>query len=278
MTLPLEDNFEDLIGKAQKGLGLTDEDLAAKAGIPLDSLTSLKSGTLLEEPLVKVAPLLNLHPESLLGIARESWRPAEAALPGLLHFNTHFAEMDMTVNHFIVHDPAGKSAAIFDTGTDAAPTLEAVAAGGLTVTGIFVTHTHPDHIAVLPVLRAAFPSAPVYCGRGENLPDSQPVDQGAGFSIGALGVEARETSGHAVCGMSYVISGLAKPLVIVGDALFAGSMGGPRTSWAQALDHNRRHLFPLPAETVVAPGHGPLTSIAEEKARNPFFPEFKILP
>ncbi len=275
MKLPLEDNFEDLLGKAQKGHGLTSEDLAFRAGIPVASLTSLLSGTLLEGPLRQVAPLLQIDPTSMLALARKAWQPAEVELAGLLHFNTYFAEHDMTVNHYIVFDPVSKAAALFDTGTDPAPTLAAVAEHGLKIEHIYITHTHIDHIVALPALRAAWPNATVLCGRRENLPDSQPIDLGFKATIGALTLEARETSGHATCGMSYVIGGLTAPLVIVGDALFAGSMGGPRTSWAQALDHNRHRLFSLPGETIVAPGHGPLTTIAEEKAHNPFYPEFK---
>jgi 3-hydroxyisobutyrate dehydrogenase len=52
-------------------------------------------------------------------------------------------------------------------------------------------------------------------------------------------------------------------------------MGGPRTSWEQALSTNRRRIFSLAAHTVICPGHGPLTTVAEEKAHNPFYPEFK---
>ncbi len=275
MELPLEDNFEDLLGKAQKGLKLSHEELAFQAGIPVASLSLLQQGQLLEGPLLQVAPLLNLHGDTLLALARKAWRPAAVSVPGLLHFNTYYEEHDMTVNHFIVFDPHTRSAAIFDTGTDPAPTLAAVAEHGLTVESIFITHTHVDHITVLPALRMAFPQAAVYCGRGENLPDAEPVDHGFASAIGSLKVGARETSGHAVCGMTYVVEGLEKPVAVVGDALFAGSMGGPRTSWDQALTHNRQRLFSLPGETIVAPGHGPLTTIAEEKAHNPFFPEFK---
>lgn len=275
MELPLEDNFEDLLGKAQKGLKLSNEDLAFRAGIPVSSLLLLQQGHLLEGPLRQVAPLLGLHADSLLALARKAWRPAAVNVPGLLHFNTYDEEHDMTVNHFIVFDPASKAAAIFDTGTDPAPTRAAATELGLQVEHIFITHTHSDHIAVLTPLREAYPFATVHCGRGENLPEASPVDHGQTFTIGGLKVEARETSGHAVCGISYVITGLEQPVVIVGDALFAGSMGGPRTSWEQALTHNRQRLFSLPGETVIAPGHGPLTTIQEEKSSNPFYPEFK---
>jgi glyoxylase-like metal-dependent hydrolase (beta-lactamase superfamily II) len=57
----------------------------------------------------------------------------------------------------------------------------------------------------------------------------------------------------------------------VGDALFAGSIGGGQISWADALRTTRDEILSLPNETVLAPGHGPLTTVAEEKAHNPCF-------
>jgi glyoxylase-like metal-dependent hydrolase (beta-lactamase superfamily II) len=52
-------------------------------------------------------------------------------------------------------------------------------------------------------------------------------------------------------------------------------MGGGMVSFADALATNRKEIFTLPDETVVAPGHGPLTTVSEEKQHNPFYPEFK---
>ena len=74
--------------------------------------------------------------------------------------------------------------------------------------------------------------------------------------------------------MTYIIEGLAKPVAVVGDALFAGSMGGGMVSYADALRTNREKIMTLPDDTILCPGHGPLTTIRSEKLRNPFFPEF----
>ena len=62
---------------------------------------------------------------------------------------------------------------------------------------------------------------------------------------------------------------------LVGDALFASSMGGGLVSYADALATNRKEIFTLPGNTVICPGHGPMTTVGEEKAHNPFYPEFK---
>jgi 3-hydroxyisobutyrate dehydrogenase len=233
----------------------------------------MKGGRVLEGPARLISPLLGLHADSLLAIGRHTWRPAPVAVEGLLVFNTVYGSM--TVNSFIVFDPESKSAALFDTGADASGGLAAIMDLGLRLERIYITHTHPDHIAALAEWRKAFPNAAVKAGRGD-LPDgAEPVDDGMTFTLGKLAIEARETSGHARCGMTYVIEGLAQPLAIAGDALFAGSMGGAAAAWTDALHANRRKIFSLPGYAVICPGHGPLTTVAEERGHNPFYPEFK---
>ena len=81
----------------------------------------------------------------------------------------------------------------------------------------------------------------------------------------------RTTSGHSKGGTTYLVEGLARPLAIVGDAIFAGSMGGGMVSFDDAWKNNREKILTLPDETVLCPGHGPLTSVSEEKRNNPFF-------
>src|SRR5690606_85790 len=151
-------------------------------------------------------------------------------------------------------DPDSRDAALFDTGADADTVLSAARSLGLTIRLIGITHSHSDHIAALPELRRALPGVPVLAGRGESLDGAQPLDDGdSAGAIGRLSVAARETAGHARCGITFVVRGLAVPVAAVGDALFAGSMGGGMVSWQTALDHNRRRLFSLPPETVLCP-------------------------
>jgi glyoxylase-like metal-dependent hydrolase (beta-lactamase superfamily II) len=68
------------------------------------------------------------------------------------------------------------------------------------------------------------------------------------------------------------VRGLARPVAIVGDAIFAGSMGGGGISYADALRTNREEILSLSDDTIVCPGHGPMTTVGEEKRNNPFFP------
>ena len=84
----------------------------------------------------------------------------------------------------------------------------------------------------------------------------------------------RETPGHAADGVTYVITGWpnhAPEVAIVGDAIFAASMGRGNDSWDLARQKVREQILTLPPETLLCPGHGPLTSVVEERANNPFF-------
>jgi glyoxylase-like metal-dependent hydrolase (beta-lactamase superfamily II) len=94
---------------------------------------------------------------------------------------------------------------------------------------------------------------------------------GERFTLGVLTIEARKTTGHTVGGVTYVVTGLARPVAIVGDALFAGSAGGGLISWHDVLATCREEILTLPPDTIICPGHGPLTTVAEELAHNPLF-------
>ena len=97
------------------------------------------------------------------------------------------------------------------------------------------------------------------------------MEHGDVFAIGALTVSARLTWGHAEGGITYVVDGLDSLIAVVGDAMFAGSMGGGKVSYEDALRTNREEILSLPDDTILCPGHGPLTTVGEEKAHNPFF-------
>ena len=262
--------------KPSAGLGLDDEGLAARSGIPAKWVTKIKEGNIDEPILRKLAIELNLHPGALLAMARKEWTPQPAELAGLAQFNTPFE--DMTVNSYLVWDPAGKQAAAFDTGANATPMIDFVAQNGLSLEYIFLTHTHPDHIADLAKLSGATGCKRILCHQRETRAGRRHLRHRGSASRGtsaALQVEPRLTWGHSKGGVTYVVRGLKQPVAIVGDAIFASSMGGGIVSYADALLTNRREIMSLPDSTIVCPGHGPLTTIAEEKVHNPFFPEYK---
>jgi hydroxyacylglutathione hydrolase len=273
--IPLEDLFSDVLGKAQRGLRLADDDVAAAAGIDPARLAAAKDGHFDEETLLKVAPVLHLHGPSLVAMARAAWMPRPIQMAGLAQFNTTFG--DMTVNAFVIWDPASKRAAAFDTGATAQPMIDFITRNGLTLERIFITHTHGDHIADLAALQRGTHCQAALSHSKEPCPGTETfdIDGTTAWSLGSLHIEPRSTHGHARGGVSYVITGLAQPVAVVGDALFASSMGGGMVSYADALATNRKELFTLPDDTILCPGHGPCSTVAEEKTHNPFYPEFK---
>jgi len=276
-SIPLEDLCEDILGKAQRGLALTDADLLAKTGLAAADLLAAQSGQGTDATLAKLAPVLGLHAPSLIASAHKAWYPDLPEVDGLAQFNTPFPGHDIRVNAYAAWDPASKKAVLFDTGADATPALALVREQSLRVELILITHAHPDHVNRLSVLRTTLGQPRTCICIREPLPNIEPIDAGSTFSVGPLKISTRATHGHSPGGLTYVIYGLAQPIAVVGDALFAGSMGGTRApgAWPIALQNNREQILSLPGDTIIASGHGPLTTVAQEKTHNPFFPEFK---
>ena len=272
MTIPLEDTFSDVISKSQAGQKYTDRALFLRAAIgPYeDTLRALKAGEFHHTALLKLGPALKLDAKRLVALAKGEYAPQPVEVDGLAQFNTPYG--DYHVNAYLVWDPASKTAAAFDTGADAKPMLDFIKTKGLTLTHIFLTHTHVDHVTALDALKAAG-SPTVLSNALEPLAATTTFEIGsAKWNLGALSIEPRLTRGHSEGGTTYVISGLSRPVAVVGDALFAGSIGGPKVSYADALEGIRTQILSLPENTVICPGHGPLTTVGEEKANNPFFP------
>jgi glyoxylase-like metal-dependent hydrolase (beta-lactamase superfamily II) len=267
--IPLEDNVEDIVGKVLRGKKLDPADVARQAGVELPRLKALLAGEFDEATARAVAPVLGLGADALVALGRRTWYPLDPGpVDGLACFNTPYG--DMFVNAFLVWDPATKQAAAFDTGSDCGPALALARQQGLDVTHVFLTHTHPDHIADLAKLTTET-GAPAFVSHLEPTGDARAVREGDTWQLGALTVRALATSGHTKGGTTYYITGLARPLAAVGDAMFAGSMGGGNISYADALRNNIEKILALPDETLILPGHGPVASVGEQKRHNPFF-------
>lgn len=274
MAIPLEDNVSDIIGKAQRGLGISESQLAEKSGVSVEKIRRMREGFFEDDAVERAAPLLNLDSGALRKLADGKWEPEVIEpIEGLAQFNTTYG--DMTVNAYLVWDPASREAVVFDTGADCQEMLERVAAEKLSVKLILLTHAHPDHVADLGRLKKET-RAPIFISDREAAEGAEPISEGKRFNVGPLEIQARLTWGHSPGGMTYVISGLARPIAIVGDSLFAGSMGGGNVSYEDAVRNNREKILTLPDETIVCPGHGPLTTVGKEKRENPFFAKFDI--
>ena len=267
--VPLEDNFNDVIGKAQRGLKLSDEQLAQKAGVNAADLARAKAGNFDESVVAKLAPVLRLGAKALVQLGKKSWYPqAIGPIPGFAMFTTPYG--DITVNSFLIWDAESKTAVFFDTGANASEMVKTVQENGLRPELVLLTHTHPDHVADLAKLKSATGAKAWVCEL-EAIVSAETFRAGEKFSAGTLQIETRQTSGHSRGGITYVVSGLARPIAVVGDSIFASSMGGGNVSYEDALRNNREQILSLPDNTILCPGHGPMTTVGEEKMHNPFF-------
>ena len=269
--IPLEDNFNDVINKAQRGWKISDAELVARAEVSPEDLAAVKAGKPIDAVIRRVARHLKLSPDALETLAHKRWYPQLPDFPkGFAAFNTAYE--DMTVNSYVVWDPRARVAAAFDTGATSQAMLDLIHAEQLTLRYIFLTHTHEDHVADLPRL-AGETKAEVWVSELEPpvFPGAKTFKENVHFHVGSLAIKTLLTFGHSPGLTTFFITGLSWPLAIVGDSIFASSMGGSPTHFAEQYRNNREKILTLPRDTVLACGHGPLTTLAQEKQHNPFF-------
>ncbi|MDD5140685.1 MAG: MBL fold metallo-hydrolase [Verrucomicrobiales bacterium] len=271
----LEDHLGDIIRKARAMSNVSTSAAATTAGISESELAMLEETGQSAKKInfAALAPLIGLNAAKLEGVAK-GWLPSPKDLSGWHELRVFTTTSEgTTVNCYLAWDEVTRDAALFDTGLDAQPVLDCIAAEQLQLKHIFITHSHWDHVEALPKIREAWPKAKIHSGS-----KSAPVDQRNKTAeivhLGGLRVTHRETPGHAEDGVTYMVGNWqedAPYVAVVGDAIFAGSMGRGNDSWELAKQKVREQILTLPAETLICPGHGPLTTVAEEKAHNPFF-------
>jgi glyoxylase-like metal-dependent hydrolase (beta-lactamase superfamily II) len=271
----LEDHLGDIIGKARAMSAISTAAAAKAAGISESELATLEATgkTSGKINFTALAPLIGLNAAKLEGIAK-GWLPSPKDLSiwrEVRVFTTNGD--DFAVNCYLVWDEVSREAALFDTGLDAKPILDCIAENQLDLKYVFITHAHYDHVQALPKIREAFPKIRVRSG-SKGAPPDQRNKTAEIIHLGGLRVTHRDTPGHAEDGVTYMVGNWqedAPYVAVVGDTIFAGSMGNGNGAWDLAKQKVREQILTLPAETLLCPGHGPLTTVAEEKANNPFF-------
>ena len=187
-------------------------------------------------------------------------------------------------------DESAKDCLIIDTGLESAGLIDFLNQNQLNPATIVFTHGHPDHIAGLAILSENFPDIKVYIHKLDvemltdtltNLPafatkafitnpPDEFIDEGSTIQTAGITLYVLHTPGHTPGGIC--LYSKEHGIIFVGDTLFADSIG--RTdlggNMEQLIKSIKEKLLPLPDETIVHPGHGPSTTIAREKAHNPF--------
>jgi glyoxylase-like metal-dependent hydrolase (beta-lactamase superfamily II) len=274
-TIALEDEFGDVIRKARVGLALSHELVSLRAGLPVPELEKAERYLSVpdDETILKLAGVLDLEAAALLDLARKRYQPAPTAFeslgPAAMLSGGYGSGV---VNCYAVWDPSSGEGAFFDTGMDFASLERLRAERGFEPRYVFVTHTHGDHIGALDEAQRRWNPA-VVVGAEEALRGAKRVERETEFALGRLNVRAFPTPGHSAGGLSFYVEGFGagRPaLCACGDTLFAGSAGGPMHSYEALMRSVRGEILSLPEETILCPGHGPLTTVGGEKKGNPF--------
>ncbi len=199
---------------------------------------------------------------------------------------------EFETNSYIVRSSdTASDCLIIDTGLNTQPLLEFLEHEKLSPVALILTHGHVDHIAGLDVLRKKYPSVQVYIHKldaemlgnastnlsiltGSSLTAGNAdhlIDEGDIIDEANINLSVIHTPGHTPGGISLYCE--KESCVFVGDTLFAGSIGRtdfPKGDMRQLIKGIRGKLLTLPEDTIVYPGHGPETTIGQEKAENPF--------
>ena len=196
-------------------------------------------------------------------------------------------------NTYIIHPEVGGECIVVDPGLEPDEVIRQLDDLGLTPRAFLNTHGHSDHIGGNAALTTRWPECPLVIGVGDapmltdarrnlsadfGIPIVSPaadvtLEDGQVYEVAGLRFEARAVPGHSPGHMVYVVQGQTPPVVLVGDVIFAGSIGRtdfPGGSLQTLLDGIRRKLYTLPNDTVLLPGHGPATTVGQEKKTNPF--------
>lgn len=278
----LEDEFCDIVKKARKGTGRTIAGAADTAQLRKEEWERLEQGTRApsEHEVQAMAQTLALKGEALTAVSIGGWVPQPSPEWVSSLVVTVLGDIGgYEVKGYVLIDPQTKQAVFIDTAYNAEAMLAVLEERHATLTGVCLTHGHMDHAGGLDRIVAEWP-VPVYLGEGDFplLPWKPPqasvvVPKDAQvLAVGDLEVECLATPGHTPGGICYRVQAQGQTLCFVGDTLFAGSVGGsnPLSLYTDHLASVRGRVLQMDPDTVLLPGHGPPTTVNEERLMNPF--------
>ena len=212
-------------------------------------------------------------------------------MPASLQIRT-IASMPFDENTYVIWFPGRKDCLVIDPGLEPELILDFLNEEGLAPSAILNTHGHGDHIGGNELMKQTYPAAPLYIGVNDeplltdaNLNMSAPfgmpiisppadvlLKEGDVVSSAGIRLEVLDVPGHSP-GHIVFIYWETPTFVFGGDVLFRGSIGRsdlPGQDGALLTKGIKEKMYKLPDDTIVYPGHGPVTTIGHEKRTNPF--------
>jgi len=274
MTTKLEDELGDVLEKARDGKDWSQADLGRTAQVSPDVIAQIENYETVpdDNTIINLARVLDLHPPSLIDLARGNWVPLPPT-PDPEKFEVVCLNLlvgSYPVKCYLLICRETRSSAVIDTGGNPDAVIKKATELGLKPEKILLTHAHFDHAGGLQKLDKAF-ACPVWIDKKEPKPSGSRnykyIADGEILKLGKINIEILFTPGHTSGGVSYKVG----DTVFSGDSIFAGSMGRANSSWSTLFESITQKLLTLPDETRLFPGHGPATTVKEEKMHNPFF-------
>ena len=275
ITPALEDELGDVLEKAARHARLSYEKMAEAAGVEMARIKDALDyrSELDQAELGRLARVLGLNEVGLSALAQGRYPQAEwGALPFALH-PLHMPYGVGVANAYLV-TTGGNRAVLFDTGASHAELHRAWPRHIEQLEAVFVTHYEAEHIGGLEVVMQETGLPQFYGPPNGRWKNCAGLVEGQTVEIAGLLITALQTPGHAAEHNCYAVGLAGRPgpgdVLISGDLIFAGSLGGGYFCCQRQMKHARRVLDLLPDPTIIAPGHGPLTTAGIERKFNPF--------
>jgi hydroxyacylglutathione hydrolase len=272
---PLEDELGDVLDKAMRCAGLDEAKLGARADVSAEKIRDACDYRydFTPDETRRLARELGLNE---VGVAALAWGryplPSIGGLPFCL-YPLRTPHGIGVANAYILADCGTSRGILFDTGGDAEVLRRVWPAGIKALDAVFITHPETEHLAGLADVQRRFGPVPVFAPAGTGIEGAVGLTEGSRMKLGMFDIETLATPGHAEAHNCYVVRAVGAPagraVLVSGDILFAGSIGGAYFCSERLKKHVKR-LLELPGDTAVAPGHGPLTTVQNERTYNPF--------
>jgi hydroxyacylglutathione hydrolase len=272
----LEDELGDVLEKAMHQARLNETELAARAGLPVGKIrdaVDYRPDFTIDE-LRRLAAALGLNEVGFcaLGCGRYP-RPEIEALPFEV-WPLRMAHGIGVTNAYLVAEPGSGRAVLFDTGAGIESLERNWPAEIRNLEAVFLTHVEAEHVGGLCAVVKRFGGVPAFVPRASSAPCGRGMGEGEKKIFGSIEITAFNTPGHSAAHNCYLVRDAGprtgRALLISGDLVFAGSAGGGYFCCRQLQMNVRRVLEAAPPGTVIAPGHGPLTTAENELRYNPF--------